>query len=735
MIQIDSVLWRLRFSLCPLAALNLIFAAEAQRPGRYQLDRDWFIDGTGFDATVTRSDARKEVVLGNGLVRRIFRLAPNAATVGLDNLMTGESVIRALQPEARVTIDGADYAVGGLAGQPNRAWLTQKWIDAAKAIPGALTYVGIATGQPRERLVWKRTRHHAPDAQWPPKGVYLRMDYALPKPADARVRVSVHYELYDGIPLFSKWITVHNGSDEPIEVDRFRAEELSVVEFDNPVNGEDPLALAEPDALHVETDMAFGGFTHRQANRHAIHWRTEPGYLTQINYQRKQRCRLVVEPTYGPDQTLLPGATFESFHVFELIHDSSDRERRGLALRRMYRTIAPWVTENPLMMHLVRSDEASVRGAIDQCADVGFELLILSFGSGFRFESEDPAYRERWKRITDYAHAKGIHIGSYSLLSSRGIEPASDMIKSPEGQKPTHGRCPSLVSGWGQAYFRKLRAMFDATGFDFLEHDGSYPGDVDVTPRPPLQKGMQDSRWVQWRTITDFYKDLRARGVYMNVPDYYYLSGTTKCGMGYRETNWSLPRVQQRIHTRLNIYDGTWEKTPSMGWMFVPLTQYHGGGAAATIEPLDQHLDHYRAMLDSNLGLGVQACYRGPRLYDTERTRALVKERVAWFKEHRDILESDLIHGRRADGRDLDWMVHVNPRLQERAMLVVYNPTDAPLDRELRVPLYYSGLTDRVAIRDPQGKVRNLTLDRGYATRVEVSVPAHGFRWYLVSQP
>ncbi len=60
--------------------------------------------------------------------------------------------------------------------------------------------------------------------------------------------------------------------------------------------------------------------------------------------------------------------------------------------------------------------------------------------------------------------------------------------------------------------------------------------------------------------------------------------------MGYRETNWSLPRKQQEIIERQNVYDGTWNKTPSMGWMFVPLVQYHGGGAAATIEPLKDHL-------------------------------------------------------------------------------------------------------------------------------------------------
>ena len=53
--------------------------------------------------------------------------------------------------------------------------------------------------------------------------------------------------------------------------------------------------------------------------------------------------------------------------------------------------------------------------------------------------------------------------------------------------------------------------------------------------------------------------------IYLNVPDHYFLSGSTKSGMGYREDNWSLPREQQLIHTRQNIFDGTWQKLPSMG--------------------------------------------------------------------------------------------------------------------------------------------------------------------------
>ena len=47
----------------------------------------------------------------------------------------------------------------------------------------------------------------------------------------------------------------------------------------------------------------------------------------------------------------------------------------------------------------------------------------------------------------------------------------------------------------------------------------------------------------------------------------------------------------------------------------------------------------------------VQACFRGPRLFDSDETRAVVAHWVAWYQGHRAILESDLLLLRRADGR------------------------------------------------------------------------------------
>ncbi len=694
---------------------------------------DWLIDASSYRAQVVTNADGREIKLSNGLLARTFRLAPNAATVGLDNLITGEALLRGVKPEAILEIDGVRYEIGGLKGQPNYAFLRPEWIEQLRADPAAFHFVGLEVGQPKERFAWKRVRHHAPDVKWPPAGVHLRMDYDMPigtnESASRAIRVSVHYELYDGLPCYSKWLTVSNGTSKVIRVDRFSSEILAVVERVAEVD--ELTAGRQTPNLHIETDMAFGGMMAAGANRRSYRWLTDPDFHTQVNYEKKTPCLLEIGPDLGPAQEILPGGAFESFRAWVLPFENFDRERSGLAVRRMYRVIAPWVTENPLMMHVRSADERTVTNAINQCAEVGFEMVILSFGSGFDLENEKPETLARARRYADYARAKGIEIGSYSLLASRRVGGGNDVVMPP-GQSPTFGNSPCLVSSWGTNYFRRLYEFHRDSGFSLLEHDGSYPGDICQSDQHPGHSGLADSRWNQWRAITDFYKWCRGQGFYLNVPDHYFLSGSSKTGMGYRETNWSLEREQQVIHTRQNIFDGTWEKAPSMGWMFVPLTEYQGGGAAATIEPLDEHLDHYERMLNSNLALGVQACYRGPRLYDTERTKQMVKRWVDWFKAHRDILESDLIHGRRADARDLDWMLHVNPKLKEKGMLVVFNPLNQPVARTVQVNLYYTGLTDKARVSEQGRRATTFKLNRDYTIALPVRVPAQGMNWFVI---
>jgi hypothetical protein len=712
----------------------LALAFFQPRPGRAA---DWLVDPSPFRAVIATNAAADEIVLENGLVRRVVKLAPDAATVALDNLMTGQSVLRSVRPEAQVELDGKKFEVGGLAGQPIHNYLNPAWLAQMKANPAAFHFAGLTTGRTEARFPWRpRMEWLSQAAPWPPPGVAATLTFNAPANPGA-LQIEVHYELYDGLPLMAKWLTVRNASPKPVTLNSLMVEQLAFVEAESIVDGSPANFRGSYRALDAFSDYSFGGDMSAAADAPAIHWRSDPLYKTQVHYGLATPCLLECAPPIGPQAEIKAGEDFESFRVFELVHDSTDRERRGLAVRRAWRALAPWAQENPILMHVRSAAPEAVKTAIDQCAEVGFEIVIMTFGSGFNIENEDAQYLAQIRSLADYARGKGVVLGGYSLLASRSIDAADDVINPQTGQPggARFGNSPCLGSVWGENYFRKLRQFFEQTGCGVLENDGSYPGDVCASTNHPGHAGLEDSQWRQWNIIREFYQWCRARGIYLNVPDWYFLAGSSKTGMGYRESDWSLPREQQEIIERQNIFDGTWEKAPSMGWMFVPLTEYHGGGAAATIEPLHDHLQHYETRLGNLFGAGVQACYRGPRLFDADETKALVKKWVDFYKAHRAILDSDLIHLRRADGRDWDGWLHVNPSLRERGLAMIYNPLNEPIQPRLRLPLYYTGLTNRAVIHWEDGHSETVALARDYSAEVTAHLPARGRVWLTLSAP
>jgi hypothetical protein len=528
-------------------------------------------------------------------------------------------------------------------------------------------------------------------------------------------------------------------------VNRFVSDELRLVEAE-PRGGDchGPGSERERPNLYVETDMAFGGRMYAAADNHAVKLGGDPHYHTHVNYTYAPPTLLTVAPRtfhmgggidptgaqdklVGPDQEVAAGKTFESFRAFELLLDSNERERRTLAQRKMYRVIAPWTNENPLMFHQTSANPDVIRASIDQAAEVGFEIVIMSFGSGFNFESRDKKYWDVYKELADYGKSKGVVLGGYSLLGSRDSGDGSNT------RGPTmFGAMPCLGAQWGRDYLKNIVEFSQYAGLGVFENDGSYPGECCTATDHPFHRGFEDSQWVNWRAITGQYKELKAAGVFLNIPDWYFLSGSNKCGMGYRETNWSLPRAEQEIIERQTMFDGTWTKTQSMGWMFVPLTAYHGGGAAATIEPLNEHLPHYEARLANLLGYGVQAFYRGPRLYDTDETKALVKKWVQFYKDHRDVLDNgELIHLRRADGRDWDGILHANPQGKEQGLAFFYNPLSEEIEREIRVPLYYTGLSGQAEVLVNGGTAQTVPLDAAKTAMLKLKIPAQGRVWVV----
>ncbi|MEI6527831.1 MAG: hypothetical protein WCP62_17520, partial [Planctomycetota bacterium] len=139
----------MRFDLCSLA-LGPVFVSVSVfvsvlvsvSVSVSAIAQDWLVDPTPYRAKAQLLSGGNELLLSNGLIERRILLAPNAATIGFRNLITGESILRGVKPEATIELDGQKYAIGGLTGQPNYAFLDPAWIPSLKNDPGAFQFQG-----------------------------------------------------------------------------------------------------------------------------------------------------------------------------------------------------------------------------------------------------------------------------------------------------------------------------------------------------------------------------------------------------------------------------------------------------------------------------------------------------------------------------------------------------------------------------------------------------------------
>ena len=690
---------------------------------------DWLINNKDYNASISVSDDGN-LVLCNGLVKRTFRLKPNVVCIGYENMVNSQQLLRAVKPEAELIIDSKKYNIGGLHGQKEHAYLLPEWIDSFSSDKTDFQFISYSESSIEPRIKWKQT-FWAGNTTFP-SGKMISFLYKSDILKD--IEVTVNYELYDGMPLIAKWLSINNMTNHPIQLGRVINEKLALVEEESAVIGS-PEQMEKQHGIYLETNYAFNNAMRYDISDQTTHWKTDSLYTSQVNYNYQTPCLLEIYPEKATKIALQAGEVFNSVCTYELLLDNYDRERRGLAIRKMYRGIAPWTTENPIFMHLVSRNDEQVKNAIDQCAETGYEALILSFGSHCNIEDTTAVNIKKWKQLAQLAHQKGIEIGGYSLFSSRRISDEDDVI-DPVSGKPDgaafFGHAPCLGSKWGLAYINKLKYFMEQTGFDLFENDGPYPGDVCASTTHPGHEGLADSQWRQMELQKELYHWCNEHGIYVNAPDWYFLDGTNKIALGYREVNFSLSRDQQKILNRQNIFDGTWEKTPSMGWGFVPLTAYHGGGKDAILEPLSEHLKDYEQLMVQYYGAGVQACYRGPRLFDTEETKRLVIKTIDWYKKYRGVLNADLIHLRRADGRDWDGFLHVNPSGKEKGLLMLFNPLKVNITRILKIPVYYTGLSDKVMVQEKDGKAKAYLVDRDYMITLTVTIPSEGYNYFIL---
>src|SRR5208282_4893282 len=308
-------------------------------------ERAWPMGAVSAEVTVSASDDTRSNSWGPGLAliadERVVSLVarPNSGEYEISDSEKGERLIGKFE-RAKPAVLRASLKDGRVVFEASQ--------DGGKSF----TRLGQAAmpGPPMALRVGKVGKHGRGKDLPNPKGdpIRCRVEHVVLRAAEPRrasvprpdlPSIEVHYEVYDGLPLFSKWLVIRNTTAKAVWVTTFVAEELRLAEPESSVD--DPPDQERPNLL-VETDYAFGAMNAAHAVRHSVALESDPDYPTQVHYGRKTPCLLRTRPPLGPDQEVAPGAVFETFRTFELLFDSTERERRGLAQRRMYRTLAPW---------------------------------------------------------------------------------------------------------------------------------------------------------------------------------------------------------------------------------------------------------------------------------------------------------------------------------------------------------------------------------------------------------
>ena len=400
----------------------------------------------------------------------------------------------------------------------------------------------------------------------------------------------------------------------------------------------------------------------------------------------------------------------------------------------MYRTLFPWITDNPLTFHAAKALSKEV---IDHAAEAGIEMIIQSFGSwdtSRHMLSRDQKILDHYKELIDYAHSKDIEIGIYQAQYTReqyGGKGKGSSSYGVNGIGKWNTWC--MASAAFDDYWDNFQYFIKYTGVDCVEIDGPYPGsycnnghkhvneDKETDPDPEgtdktvgtpskhaIHNGFFDSQVKQWENSVRFLcKELRNMDVYIKVPGWYYLNGGNKCGIGYEERAFNASRQEQLLYTRQIMHNASYARTMSMSWSHIPFIVYQGeydGPGTAIFSPFKDHAQDYNWVLAQNIGNGITTDFRGTSFYD-EETKDICDKWVSFFNRYRGIINADLVHMTqaayadedkdRSRGYQFDTLYHVDANNEgEKGLLWVYNQTDEPRTETITVPMYYTGLTN-----------------------------------------
>lgn len=606
--------------------------------------KDWVVHPVKEPSVITHTAGI--VRLENGLIRREIE-TQGCKTVSFLNVQTETELIT--KPHS-----GFQLLAGG------------QLYDADDFVFSALRLVPC-----EERVPFRRAATMTYTGPYPPPGKAVELCYTG---KELPLSLTVRYEMYDGMPVLMKRITAKNLSKEAIIIDNIAVDVMCVTQ--------------NRDMLFIDSDYdSTTQFLGLELAKYAK------------NYARYRYDILEVAPLYRMNVTLAPGEEAASICAYELLFTAAYYEHRLIEVKEMYRRIAPWCTDQVLFFHLIANSSRAIRKAVDQCAEVGLEMVIQSFGSGVNMESDSARYLRRIKKAYDYGHKKGIRMGAYTLAYVKNYRP----VKGDEALNHDGSHiCRCLATDWSRQYMRNVLRFIDQTGADAVEIDGPYGMLLCAGGKTHCHEDFTDSQYHQWKgAVVDWYRELKQRGIYINAPDWHFLNGSNRCGVGYEEIAFSEKRLEQLITSRIYYYKGTFDKNPSQGWGFLPLNVYHGGGKEAMFFPTDKNAFAFDWALAQITASGVWPTIRGKRVYDSQTGKKIFQKWVAIFQKYRQVLNGITVHFMppRIDPEKpdrttcIDAIMNQLPYGPVRGFVMFFNQTDSDRTEDITLPVYYTGLT------------------------------------------
>lgn len=552
--------------------------------------------------------------------------------------------------------------------------------------------------------------------------------------------VKAIYESPADVAVLLKWIVIENNSDKAVYLNGMQIEA-----FTPEITGKMSLMLEND---YVRDGMKVNGKRARSP------W-IEKQHLYVHSLLNTESAPTVFAYPVELDQWIVPGETFNSFKVYEFIAPTYNEEIRGIAFRRATRKLFPWTCVRHLHCALpsARKVEEYYLG-IDSAADAGYEAILLChwwldrkltsplFTNYSDYVLRPELFPNGWsdvRKLTDYAHDKGLKIYFYSIYVNtwRGGDDAPQvqqdndwlLIWDKEDKSSRWGNTLDPATDWGMFVNRKMEEAVVKGGFDAWHLDGPYYGDICVAKNRAYKPGGSN-QYIGWERQKEFYERMKALGYHGEAAQGFcaYPYGMSRITTsGYEEGDFGRMGMQgQILATRKGAYTFTKVYRPEQAATFVPVVAWSPEPDAPSLIPMEENAQLYEAYLAYCFGYGFEGRIFQHVAFEGPKSEAAIRRWLGFWKDHSDYFKKGfLLHLREPDGQNIDAIAHYLEEDDTHKLLVVaYNPDDKEQSDELLVPFDVVPMGNWQAVSE-RGQKQTVT-----DGKLKVTVPAIGATWY-----